>query len=449
MPKNFRDEIDLACDRALESFGFRSLRRGRPLFKINDDFYGWVGLNRSGTKDVVRIDPFVGVHCVPVMRLFHELDFHRKPRPKYLLGDTATIAIHLGELAPEVRAFIFNKEEPLMGEANRLAEAVVQYGLPWMRAHASLGELLGPLREKEALLNGVPDRIAIILFLLGRFDELSAYLDRKQDEFSQHPGLVMTREAWSQFSPALRDRWLNDCQHARVGNSKAVVLPNICREETTQSVAKRRRVFEKELLAALGPAIKGTGWKKSGSTLFRQSGNYFQEIRISVSLYDGKTGVTHYIKPMALDPILWDVLGLSENASEPLSFRTNGAFTCSGLPIYEELFDQTCLTAGDAATALSELARSNELLFENILDGSDFSTKLAQHRNHRDRAAYAIPLVLSLINDGDYDAAAQVAGAYESGEVESCVNVSINGVSFHRLALDWLAASKFLKKFAL
>jgi hypothetical protein len=56
---------------------------------------------------------------------------------------------------------------------------------------------------------------------------------------------------------------------------------------------------------------------------------------VSVSLLDGRVHVMQRIKPMVLDPILWDIPGLAENAGQPLSFRANGAFTCPGLPIGE------------------------------------------------------------------------------------------------------------------
>lgn len=210
MSKKFRDEVDSAVYRALGAFGFQLQRRGSPCIRIDDSFYGWVGLNRSGVGDAVRIDPFIGVHCVPVMRMFYELDFYRNPKPKYVIGDTATISIHIGMLSSELRPFIFESDEPLESEAGRLAESVVKYGLPWMRAHASLNGILDRLREREAILNGVPERIAITLFLLGQFEELIAYLDRKRDEFAQHPGWAATNQAWPPFCAALRDRMSKD-----------------------------------------------------------------------------------------------------------------------------------------------------------------------------------------------------------------------------------------------
>lgn len=216
-----------------------------------------------------------------------------------------------------------------------------------------------------------------------------------------------------------------------------------------ESIAKRRKTFEKEFLAAIGPALKGTGWKKSGQRLFRELGGFFQEIDISVFLNDEKILVTQKIKPMALDLILWDILGISENASEPLSFRSTGAFTCPGLPIYEELVGGPYCTVSHAVTAIRTIADGNEKLFQKVLSGADFSTLLAQHPNHSERGAYAVTLVTSLINDGDRDAAANLASAYEAGELSSCMNLSCEGVSFHRLALDWLASGRLLERFAL
>jgi hypothetical protein len=159
--------------------------------------------------------------------------------------------------------------------------------------------------------------------------------------------------------------------------------------------------------------------------------------------------VTQRIKPMTLDPILWDILGLSENVGEPLSFRSAGAFTCPGLPIYEEVWDSPSSEVAHAVMTLSTFACHNEQLLERALAGTDFSTLLAQHPNHIERGAYATTLVTSLINDGKRDAAARLASLYESGEFSSCMSLSSNGISFHRLALDWLTSGTLLERFTL
>lgn len=208
MKTKFAQEVDAACDNALASFGFHSPRRGSPLIVIDEDFYGWVGLNRSKAGDAVRIDPFIGLHCVPVMRLYYELDTYRKRR--YLPGDTATVALHLGELAPAPTAFMFERSQPLEGEAGRLAQAVVEFGRPWMTSHANLNALLVHLREKEAMLGGFPERVAVVLFLLGRFTEVSEYLDARREEYARKPGWAEIHESWQQFSLTLRSRLPKD-----------------------------------------------------------------------------------------------------------------------------------------------------------------------------------------------------------------------------------------------
>lgn len=214
-------------------------------------------------------------------------------------------------------------------------------------------------------------------------------------------------------------------------------------------IAKRQREFKKELLKALGTVIKGSPWKKSSTALYMQSGKFFQDFMISVQFNnDEKVGVVQKFKPMALDFLLWDIMGMTENASEPLSFRTWGAFTCDGLPIYEKLVEQAD-DALDMATNLVSIAENNSSLFQEVLQAESYSNLLAKHPNQVEHGAYAVTLVTSLINDGDYEAAACLAGEYEAGKRHSVHQLSSFGVSFHRLALNWINAGKTLKRFGI
>lgn len=203
--KTFADQVISACNAALVKAGFQLSRRTTRIIPLTGDIYGWVGLNRSKTGDAVRIDPFVGLHSVPIMRLWYELDTNRNLR--YLLGQTATAAVHLGELAPDTRIFLFEPGSAPDTEAQRLAETVTNLGLPWMRAHARTESLLALFREREAMLGGYPERIAVSLFLLGRFDELSAYLDARLAEYAGKPlSWEEVAASWKQFAAGLRAR---------------------------------------------------------------------------------------------------------------------------------------------------------------------------------------------------------------------------------------------------
>ena len=201
----FADRIVGACNAALAAAGFQLPRKTTRIIPLTDEIYGWVGLNRSKAGDALRIDPFVGLHSLPIMRLWYELDSKRNLR--YRLGETASAAVHLGELAPDVGIFLFEPGRAPDAEAERLAETVMAHGLPWMREHARNEALLDLFREREDMLGGYPERIAVSLFLLGRLDELSAYLDARQAEYAGKPSSweeVLT--SWRQFAAGLRAR---------------------------------------------------------------------------------------------------------------------------------------------------------------------------------------------------------------------------------------------------
>ncbi|WP_306397533.1 hypothetical protein [Telluria beijingensis] len=217
---------------------------------------------------------------------------------------------------------------------------------------------------------------------------------------------------------------------------------------TAREYARRRKTFEREMLKALAPALKGSGWKKSGHTLFRQAGAYFLQIDIGVHAIEEKTVLTHRIKPMALDPILWDILGMPENAHEPLSLRARGAFTCWGIAV-DEVVDEGRYESGIAAAAsIAAFARRSTSGIDAALANMDFSERLAAHPWQVERGVYAVELVVSLINDGDWEAAARLAAACEHGECAAMCGFSSGGKSFHRLALEWIEAGKALSRFS-
>ena len=208
---------------------------------------------------------------------------------------------------------------------------------------------------------------------------------------------------------------------------------------------RQRTAFEKQLLAEVGPHLKRSEWKKSRCALFRQYGGIYQDIFISVHRNAAATTTELRIKPMAIDSILWDILDIPENRVKPLSFRTWGAFTCSGVPIHEAQVESPGDTAGDVAHRLISLHKSKINLADQILSDRPFSELAASHPNQVERGAYAVTLVASLINDGNIDLAHDTASSYVSGALSSCANLVSSGKSFHQLAVEWLDAGKYSK----
>ena len=209
---------------------------------------------------------------------------------------------------------------------------------------------------------------------------------------------------------------------------------------------RQRTAFEKQLLAEIGPQLNRSEWKKSSCALFRQSNGIYQDILISVHRNSAATTTELRIKPMALDPILWDILDIPENRDKPLSFRTWGAFTCSGIPVYEAQIESPGDAAGDVARRLTELYKAKINLADQVLSDKPFSELAASHPNQVERGAYAVTLVASLINDGNLDLAYDTANSYAAGVLSSCSNLVSSGKSFHQLAVEWLDAGKYSKR---
>ena len=89
-----------------------------------------------------------------------------------------------------------------------------------------------------------------------------------------------------------------------------------------QKAAKQRG---KDFDAALKRGACSAGWRYARGEVFRQSGDWFISIMPSL-LWERGVVVRMMVKPMALDPLFWDIVGLNENEALPLSFRATGAW---------------------------------------------------------------------------------------------------------------------------
>jgi len=77
--------------------------------------------------------------------------------------------------------------------------------------------------------------------------------------------------------------------------------------------------------AALKRDARAAGWRYARGTIFRQSGDWFISVLPGL-LWERGAVVRMMVKPMAVDPLFWDIVGLSENRTMPLSFRATGAW---------------------------------------------------------------------------------------------------------------------------
>ena len=122
------------------------------------------------------------------------------------------------------------------------------------------------------------------------------------------------------------------------------------------------RALGKAVAAQLKPLARRAGWRVAKGWLFREYDGWFVEVWVSVHAYAFRTRVELRVKPMAIDPIFWDIVGLPENREQPLSFRMLGAWTCSTPSVFE---DEIHESDGQASA-----------IAERIIEWSD--TRLAQ-----------------------------------------------------------------------
>lgn len=190
---------------------------------------------------------------------------------------------------------------------------------------------------------------------------------------------------------------------------------------------------------ALAALTKDSAWKKSREFVVRQQDGLFLAGKLTVYLNADRLVASLDMKPMSLDPILWDILDLPENNEMPLSFRAMGAFTCHSLTQAEVDLKYDGRSPKDVALAFMQFIESASAQARDRLQEQSFTTQLQSHPNQVDGGAYAITLVASQINDGHYKQAAETAQAYASGRLNSRLQMSSLNKSFHEHALTWLA----------
>ena len=80
-----------------------------------------------------------------------------------------------------------------------------------------------------------------------------------------------------------------------------------------QKAAKQRG---KDFDAALKVRSRAAGWRFARGEVFRQTGDWFISILPSL-LWERGALVRMTVKPMTLDPLFWQIVGLSENEALP------------------------------------------------------------------------------------------------------------------------------------
>lgn len=98
---------------------------------------------------------------------------------------------------------------------------------------------------------------------------------------------------------------------------------------------KARHAQRRDLYKACRAVTKGTRWQSRTGVLSGERGDWFVAVHEMTDVLRVRTRARVVVKPMAIDPIFWEVVGHPELCRESLSFRYFGAMTCSFLILEE------------------------------------------------------------------------------------------------------------------
>jgi len=212
-------------------------------------------------------------------------------------------------------------------------------------------------------------------------------------------------------------------------------MPEFMGIKITRAQESARHAYRRALEKAVRATSKGSEWRTIEGCLFREQAGWFVSICPSVFIHEETTKAIVSAKPMSIDPIFWNIVGLPENAEAPLSFRLNGAWTCRP-PHFDELPIEE---NGDAsAVAARLLERANEgLATVERWSVEDFLRLCRTSGATED--SYLPCVVTALVALGRHDEALD-ACAIAKARGDSGGFLSPDG-SFSEMARRWIKAS--------
>jgi len=106
-------------------------------------------------------------------------------------------------------------------------------------------------------------------------------------------------------------------------------MPEFMGIKITRAEESARHRYRKALEKALRTVAKGSGWRTTQGILFKEHQGWLYSVWSVVSIFQHETHVSLQIKPLAIDPIFWEIADIPGNKDQPLSFRLLGAFVCN------------------------------------------------------------------------------------------------------------------------
>jgi hypothetical protein len=215
-------------------------------------------------------------------------------------------------------------------------------------------------------------------------------------------------------------------------------MPEYNGVKITRAEEKARHAFRRELERAMRQVAKGSNWRCTGGTLFRDMGGWFVEVYPSVFIFRRETRAALRLKPMGIDPIFWDIVNTPENHGSSLSFRALGAWTCRTPPFSEMVIDEVDMNAPAAAQHVLNWANSEATRLEGKITLDSFLSFIDSQPAEAEKGAYLAARVTTLVMLGRAEQARRLC---EEARAQSQPGgFFAQGGTFPEMALGWLAS---------
>ena len=176
-----------------------------------------------------------------------------------------------------------------------------------------------------------------------------------------------------------------------------------------------RYAYGRDLVRELRQQAKDGDWKITGGLLFRNYQGWFVEILSGAILYWHETTIYLHIKPMGVDPLFWDILGMPENRRKSLSFRGLGAWTCRPVEFAHGGIEDGMDAAGTARRIVEWANRELEKASADLTTDR-FLDRLRAAPEQVERGRLTSSLIMTLLAAGREDEAEQACNeAIERG----------------------------------
>jgi hypothetical protein len=222
-----------------------------------------------------------------------------------------------------------------------------------------------------------------------------------------------------------------------IGRLQERTLALVKRSKLSREERATRRALSQSVTTQLRQLSKGTGWRFTKYILFREYRGWFISTISAVWLSEPRTTADFHIKPMALDPLFWEIVGLQSNNKEPLSFRGLAAWKCSTPPLAESDVPEGSGQPQEIARRILYWSAEQLNAISHQLTNESF-LHFIQNHPRRTSGHYLETLVTTLVLMGREEMAQEVLTQAKARNEAG--DFSAGGKSFVEMAREWIAS---------